>query len=71
MKITAEEARHAGEISRCFAWTDTELALVMSATELTVAFLEGKGQKWYLAFVSLRGELEQLKSVVETRKRSG
>lgn len=68
MKITAEEARHAGEISRCFAWTDTELALVVSVTELTVSFLEGKGERWSLAIVPLREELEQLKDIVRARK---
>lgn len=69
MSAIVEEARFAGEMSRNFSWTDTELALVVSITEITVAFLEGKGQKWSLALIPLRQELEQLKGFVRARKR--
>lgn len=68
MRITLDEAKRAGEISRSFEWTDKELALVVSVTELTVSFLEGKGERWSLAIVPLREELEQLKDIVRTRK---
>lgn len=68
MKVILEEAEFAGKISRSFSWTDTELALVVSITEITVAFLEGKGQEWSLALIPLRQELVQLKGFVRARK---
>lgn len=68
MEMTVENIRRAGEMSRQFAWTDSELALVISATELTVAFLEGKGSDWALALSPLRRELEQLQRYAEHRK---
>lgn len=70
MQITIEKAKHAGEISRKFAWTDEELAMVISATELTVAFLEGKGKEWSLAIIPLERELESLRGFVRSRKRN-
>lgn len=69
MQITTEEARRAGVISRQFAWTDEELALVISTTELTVAFLEGRGSEWHLALSPLRQELSQLKSFAAARQK--
>lgn len=68
MKITPEEARRAGGLSSNVQFTDAELALVVSVEELVVAFLEGKGLKWYLAITPLRQELEQLEHFVTIRR---
>jgi len=71
MSILVEEARLAGEKSVQLSCTDIELLLVISITEMVIAFLEGKGQRWSLAISPLREELEQLNGFVDARKRNG
>ncbi len=68
MKITVDQARRAGEMSKQFSWTDKELATVLHATELTVAFFEGKGEDWHLVLRPLWQELSQLRGFVQARK---
>jgi len=68
MEMTVKNIKFAGVLSQQSAWTDNELALIISATELTVAFLEGKGPGWALALSPLRQELEQLQRFAEIRK---
>jgi len=70
VRITEEEARHAGELTRKIdRWTDEDLALIIKTDKLVIAYLEGKGQGWQLALSPLWKELNVFKSFVVARKR--
>lgn len=69
MQVTEEEAKQAGELSGKYQWTDEELALMVKANKLIIAYLKGKGPEWQLALTPLREELRMYEGFVTTRKR--
>lgn len=70
MRITEAEMRHAGELTqKCDSWTNKEIALVIKANKLVIAYLESKGIRWQLALTPLRSELESFQGFVDARKR--
>lgn len=68
MHITEEDMRRAGRTFKKCAYDDEELALMIKAHKLTVAFLEGLGQGWELALSPLRRELETLEHLQTIRR---
>lgn len=69
MRITEEEARHAGELTQKHeGWTDKELALIIRTNKLMIAYLKGKGPEWHLALTPLFRELDTFKNFVSARK---
>lgn len=45
MNKTIEEFERAGKLSTGWSWDNDELKLIIEATELTLSFLSGKGEK--------------------------
>lgn len=78
MRITEEEFKRAGELEEGIAvgvlkekysHSNEELANIIKAKKLVLAYLEGRGARWHLAVVPLRHELYQLEGFVDARKR--
>lgn len=69
IQITEEEAKIAGELADNMSWTDKELALVIKAIKLIIAYMEGRGPTWKRDLVFLRRELDSFNSFVAARER--
>jgi len=68
MLINREEAYHAGTLTRKVSgWSDQELKMMIRVQGVSLAFLEGKGPRWWLAASPLRRELESLKDMARAR----
>ncbi len=68
MLINREEAYHAGTLTcKLSGWSDQELKMMIRVQGLALAFLEGKGTKWWLAASPLRRELDSLKDMARAR----
>ncbi len=69
MIISKEVAERAGELTnQTDGWTDEELKIMIKFQGLVLAFLDGKGQGWWLATTKLSAELNQFKSFMDCRK---
>jgi len=78
MRISEEEFKRAGELEegiavgvlkQKFGHSNEELANIIKAKKLVLAYLEGRGARWQLALTPLRHELYTLEGFVEARKR--
>jgi len=70
MTITTNTMRQGGEYSNLLKFTDEELELAFHSTRFALAYLEGKGEKFFLALTHLRRELEVLAGFRRERKRA-
>lgn len=69
MRINREEAERAGKLTnKAYGWTDEELKIMIKFEGLFLAFLEGKGERWWLATCKMRAELNEFKSFVYRRQ---
>lgn len=60
MRITKEEMKYAGKLIDNRNWTDQELALLVQANKLVIAYLQERGPEWELAYKPLMHELRSL-----------
>ena len=68
MLINREETKQIGMLTlRTGGWSDIELKRMIKIQGLALAFLEGKGSRWWLAVSTLRRELDGLNDMARAR----